>query len=101
MKLRDATADDLAAIEALLHACELPAAGVAEHIGNFVVVDDPEGGLVACAGLECYGDSALLRSVAVAEVVRGGGVAASMVARLLEDCRARGISNMALLTVSA
>ncbi|MGY2488190.1 arsenic resistance N-acetyltransferase ArsN2 [Cupriavidus sp. CP313] len=101
MRLRHATTDDLAAIEALLLACALPVVAVAEHVENFLLAEGPKGELLGCAGLEYYGDSALLRSVAVAPDARSTGVAAGLVGPLLEECRLRGIRCMALLTISA
>ena len=55
MHLRSAVATDLAAIEALLKANELPTAGVAEHLSHFVVGVGPSG-TIACGGVEYYAD---------------------------------------------
>ena len=64
LELRTARSADLTEVLALLGRAQLPTAGVAEALSHFVVAES-EGKLVGVAGLEVYGASALLRSVAV------------------------------------
>jgi amino-acid N-acetyltransferase len=96
--LRPATDDDLAAVEGLLIAADLPVEGVAAALSQFVVVEDGAG-IVGAAGLELHGEHALLRSVVVAPEARGRGLARAMVGRLLEPAAARG--GVYLLTTTA
>ena len=56
---------DLPAVEALLAAERMPTDGVAENITHFQAMDN-ENGIIAVAGLEPHGASALLRSAVVA-----------------------------------
>jgi len=52
---------ELAQVKALLARHRLPVAGLAEHAGDFLVAAEGDR-VVGCAGLEVYGDAALLRS---------------------------------------
>ncbi|HEY9428112.1 MAG TPA: arsenic resistance N-acetyltransferase ArsN2 [Gemmatimonadaceae bacterium] len=98
--LRPAREDDLAAIERLLTASDLPLAGVAEILPT-VVVAESDGAVVGMAGLEVRGDSALLRSVAVTPEWRSRGLGRALVTRVIADAEARGIRALYLLTTTA
>ena len=98
--IRRAASSDLDQITHLLATAELPLDGVREGLGEFQVAV-AEGDLVGVAGLECYGRNGLVRSVAVADGWRGGGVAAALLQRLVEAGDALGIEALYLLTMSA
>jgi amino-acid N-acetyltransferase len=100
MHLRSATASDLATIEALLAASDLPTIGVAEHLTNFVV-GVKSSVTIACGGAEYYADFALMRSIAVAKDARGVGLGKTIVAHLLATCRMRAVRSVVLLTTTA
>jgi amino-acid N-acetyltransferase len=100
VSLRTAEADDLRVVEGLLEGAALPVAGVAEWLPQFVVAES-EGRIVGVAGLELYGTSALLRSVAVEPHWRGSGVGRQLVDRLLSEAHARGVHDVYLLTTTA
>lgn len=100
MQLRAAAVSDLISIEALLRASDLPVAGVADHLSNFIVAADT-GGVVACGGIEYHGSFALLRSIAVAVQARGAGLGNAIVSRLLEACRSHAVEAVALRTTTA
>src|SRR5829696_5769279 len=98
--LRGSTPADWESISGLLAASSLPLAGAAESLADFVVAS--RGGvIVGCAGVERYGTSGLLRSVAVAESERGRGTGAKLVERCIEGAFASGISTLVLLTTTA
>ena len=97
---RAASLADLPTIVELLSASGLPLSGVEGHIENFLLIFQ-DGSLAACAGLERYGATALLRSVAVAEQHRGEGLAQSLVAQLIDIARADGTESLLLLTITA
>lgn len=105
--LRAATAADLPAVERLLAAAGLPAAGVGAVFAaapvDFVVADDPHasGELAAVAGLEVCGDHALLRSVAVQPAWREHGLGQALVRRVVCEAEARGLRALYLLTTTA
>jgi amino-acid N-acetyltransferase len=97
--IRHAQLADLPGVLALLDEVGLPTAGVAERFGTFFVVD--EGGrIVASAGLELYGQSALLRSLAVVADARGGGHGAAVLRRALHEASERASAVFALTTTA-
>ena len=98
--LRPATKLDLPGVLALLHDTSLPADGAEAWIDQFVIAER-DGEVVGSAGLEMYGDDALLRSVATAAAVRGTGLGAQLVHAALDRARAMRIHTVYLLTTSA
>ena len=100
--IRRATAGDLPRIEDLLVASELPLAGVAESIGDFLVAEQHDGAIVGVVGLEaCCTEYALLRSTAVSPAWRGRGLGRRLVERAIADAEARGFHALWLLTTTA
>ena len=88
--LRPAQPADWPAIAALLESHGLPLAGAREHLATFLVaVHDAR--VVGVAGAEVHGDSALLRSVAVDDALRGRGIGRHLVERLLQEAARRDI----------
>ena len=60
-----------------------------------------DGSIVGTAGLEVYGNAALLRSVAVDPAWRGTGLGRLVTERALDDARSAGASEVYLLTTTA
>ena len=77
--IRTAQPSDLDAVEGLLAAAGLPVAGVEDQLEDGFVVLERDGAMVGVAGLEVYGAYGLLRSVAVAESLRGTGLGDAVV----------------------
>lgn len=100
MKIELANPADLASILALVQACQLPSAGLEQHLGTALAARD-HGELVGSAELEIYGEYALLRSVAVASRVRGYGLGQRLVQAALDLARQRGVRSVYLLTETA
>lgn len=98
--MRAARADDLAAIEQLLAAADLPVEGVAGALADAVVAER-DGRVVAAAALERLGDAALLRSVVVDPALRGAEVGSALVADRLQHAAATGAGDVYLLTTTA
>lgn len=98
--VRSALGEDLPGIQALLQRSGLPIAGVEEWLPHFLVAEH-EGQMVAVAGLELHGPSALLRSVAVAPEWRGSGLARQLIDRHLSEAQERDIKDIYLLTTTA
>lgn len=98
--LRRASAEDAAAVESLLAEQALPRAGVADWLEHFWVAEG-DGAVVGVAGVELYGTSALLRSVAVAPAWRGRGLGGVLTERALEEAKAAGARDVYLLTTTA
>jgi amino-acid N-acetyltransferase len=100
VSLRRADLGDHEAVSSLLRESELPTEGVGEWLHQFWVADH-HGQLVGVAGLERYGDSGLLRSVAVAQGWRGSGLGRALVDRVLQEGHAAGVRDVYLLTTTA
>ena len=98
--IRPAGPTDRSAVEKLLTDLKLPVAGVSEWINQFWVADSGST-LVGVAGIELYGDGALLRSVAVAPDWRSSGLGRTLIDRALEGARASGARDIFLLTTTA
>jgi amino-acid N-acetyltransferase len=97
--IRPAESDDFPAVAALLAEAGLPLAGVQAHIRDFVVAEAVS--VIGCAGLERYGEAALLRSVAVAESARGAGIGQRLTRACIDAARASGVATLVLLTETA
>ncbi len=93
--------DGLPEILELLSEVQLPHDGVAENIANFFVARDASSRLVATIGLERYGNTALLRSAAVAPQYQGCGVGSQLTRHLLERATSDGVERIVLLTSTA
>ncbi|USS44327.1 arsenic resistance N-acetyltransferase ArsN2 (plasmid) [Burkholderia glumae] len=100
MEIRPASVDDLASIETLLHQSGLPIVSVSDHLQNFVVAVEGYA-ICGCGGIEHYGDSALLRSIAVAEHARNSGLGLRIVSQLTSTCRSLQVRSLVLLTTTA
>jgi amino-acid N-acetyltransferase len=100
MQIKRATNADLDAINDLVERAGLLNEDVAPHVHNFLVgIKDDE--VVGAVGLELFGTSGLLRSLAVAPPFRGKGLAARLCRELCDDARERGIRHLYLLTIDA
>ena len=78
----------------------LPHDGLAEHI-DAAVVARAGPAVVGSAALELYGEAALLRSVAVAEALRGQGLGRKLTRAALQLAREQGVQRLYLLTTTA
>lgn len=100
MQIRNAKNGDLAAVEDLLSASDLPLDGVHENFSNFIVAED-DGEIAGAIGLEEFGSFALLRSAVVSPGYRGRGVGCQLVEQLLANAEETGIEEIYLLTTTA
>lgn len=98
--LSAARAADWPQVKGLLERSKLPLDGLDSKLEHFVVARDGHA-IVGVAGLEHYGSSALLRSVAVDDAWRGTGVGRLLVDRVLDKARALGVDDVYLLTTTA
>ena len=87
-------------IKALLIAEHLPVTDLPATLENFVVaLQNNE--VAGVAGLEVYGDSGLLRSVAVKPGYRGQGLAAKLILQVEALALSKRLSSVYLLTETA
>jgi len=101
VQIRPAMKGEVARISRFLEDNGLPLSGVDKCVENFVVAEDKNGSWVGTAGLEVYGKSGLLRSVAVDARFRGMGQGRALVAAVLRSAQAKNIKTVYLLTDNA
>jgi len=95
-----AKSGDLPEIFTLLEECDLPKEGLAPHLTTTLVARYGKE-IVACAALEIYQDSALLRSVAVKSAYRKQGIASRLTRAALDLAREYHVTKVYLLTETA
>lgn len=100
MDIRSAAAADLAGIRRLLAAAHLDASDLETSATRLWVVGEPDAP-AAVVGLETHGDVGLLRSLAVAEGLRGGGLGRALTDTVERHARDAGIRTLYLLTTTA
>jgi N-acetylglutamate synthase-like GNAT family acetyltransferase len=96
-----AAEEDLAGILSLLTDAGLPADGVRDSLGSFIVMRDGDGSVVGMAGIEVYGHQALLRSLCVRPDYQSKGLGARLTAALLRMAVARRCTEAYLLSTTA
>src|SRR6266516_3733772 len=98
--IRRATTDDWPSLADLLAKADLPLAGAEAHLPDFFLAfrDDV---LIGSAGLELYGDTALLRSITVASIERGQSLGQALVQQVLAYAASLGVRQVVLLTTTA
>jgi N-acetylglutamate synthase-like GNAT family acetyltransferase len=101
MQPRVATAGDLEKVKSFLRENELPDLGVDGWVENFLIIEAENGSWVGVAGLELYGESGLLRSVAVDKGSRREGHGRTLVSAVLASAKSRGLRRLYLLTDDA
>jgi amino-acid N-acetyltransferase len=95
--VREAAAQDLIVIRALLERSGLPTSDLASARPEFAVVRE-NGQVIAAGALQRFGSSALLRSVVVAPDRRGRGLGQAVVRELERMARATQVGRLVLLT---
>ncbi|MFN4257048.1 MAG: arsenic resistance N-acetyltransferase ArsN2 [Saprospiraceae bacterium] len=95
-----AQSTDFQKVAAFLAAAKLPTSDLPAGLPHFFVA--LEGGeLAATAGVEIFGEIALLRSVAVAPAQRGSGLGAAILRTTIAHAQAKGATSIWLITDSA
>ena len=92
--------EDLPAILALLQKSGLPQDGLSDHVTTTLVAREDHA-IVGSAALELYGTVALLRSVAVADQLRGQGLGQQLTKEALKLAEQHGVTLVYLLTETA
>jgi N-acetylglutamate synthase-like GNAT family acetyltransferase len=98
--LRAYRAEDKENIRTLLIETKLPTETIDNDATSFFIAED-KGELVGIAGLEFYGDDALLRSVAIRPGLQRQGIGSAIVDRMLQEVRKKEIRRVILLTETA
>ncbi|KAI3592289.1 GNAT family N-acetyltransferase [Cupriavidus sp. CER94] len=97
LRIRMAQPSDALAIGTVLERCGLPIDDLPRLVGEFHVAV-LEAQLVGCACAELFGDTAIIRSVAVLHEWRDQGVASHLVHAVMMRARANGSRRAVLLT---
>ncbi|RDZ28943.1 arsenic resistance N-acetyltransferase ArsN2 [Lysobacter silvisoli] len=100
MRLRAPRDGELVQVRALLAAAALPTADLDDAAVRFTVADCDDA-LVGVIGLQAFGASGLLRSLAVRADARGHGLGNALVGSLEAQARVSGLRELVLLTETA
>jgi len=100
VSLRPARSGDIPEIERLLAAEWLPPMAIQEFLESFWVLEN-EGRVAGAAGIEIYGEAAVLRSVVVAPELRGTGEGDRLVRTGLDYARDHSARRVYLFTMHA
>ena len=100
VELRKARRDEIEVVRDLIVSEQMPAMELERWIDDFWLLED-SGVLAGCAGIENYGEGAVLRSVAVAPALRGTGWGVRLVNHSLDYARERGALRCYLFTMTA
>ncbi len=100
MALRKSRLEDREQIRTLLDATKLPAETVDTDATTFYIAEQDDR-VVGIAGLEHYGNDALLRSVAVPAELQRKGIGSVIVDLMLEEAAKLRVENVVLLTETA
>jgi amino-acid N-acetyltransferase len=87
-------------LRALLESAKLPFDDVPSDRQDFIVAIS-EGQVVGCVALETFGAAALLRSLAVADHLRGDGLGRILYDRIVACAKEKGLTRLFLLTTTA
>ena len=99
--IRSGQAEDLSAVLALLRGAKLPTDGMASAPDLQFWVLEAGQSLVGVIGMERFGASALLRSLAIAPAYQRQGLGHKLVASLERNACSKGIEQLVLLTETA
>ena len=98
--IRETIKDDLKAIKSLLDSVSLPSVDIENHLSNFFVLEN-EGATIGTIGMELYGDTALLRSLAVKKDFPNKGYGQKLYHALISKAKKMDVINIYLLTETA
>ncbi|MBI2723875.1 MAG: GNAT family N-acetyltransferase [Chloroflexi bacterium] len=98
--LRASVPSDVPRIIEMLVQEHLPPVFVEEFLSRFVTVERA-GSVIGCGGIEVYGESAVIRSVAIDASARGLGLGGVLARRLISDARDGGARDIYLFTQDA
>lgn len=98
--LSPATTNDRAEVIGLLNALNLPTVDLPASLENFLVARDPDS-LIGTVGLELYGTTALLRSLAVAQDQQGKGLGNLLYQAVIDLAKEKGVTEVYLITNTA
>ena len=101
MEIKDAKQSDFGSVRELLNSCDLYNEDLTGEAGHRFVLAWQEDALVGSVGLEIFGETALLRSLAVQPGYRRRGVASELVKRIETEAANSNVRTLYLLTLTA
>jgi amino-acid N-acetyltransferase len=100
IQIRAAVKYDMDAIKSLLDSASLPSVDIEKHLLNFLVLEE-RAKIAGIIGIELYGDTALLRSLAVTKEYRGKGFGKELCSALISNAKKMNVKSIYLLTETA
>ena len=91
----------LAGVVALLAEAQLPTEDLTERHCEHFFFTGPDARPDGLVGVELFGEVALLRSLVVADCLRGTGAGSALLARAERHAREQGVKHLYLLTTTA
>jgi amino-acid N-acetyltransferase len=101
MNIEPAGSVHLSAIQTLLVQAQLPADDLTAHALQHFLVLRMEDAVSGTVGLECFGKIALLRSLVIADALRGRGCGEALTAAAEELAQRLDVTTIYLLTTTA
>ena len=98
--IREAIKDDLKAVKSLLDRASLPSIDIEKHLLIFFVLENVRT-IVGTIGMELYGNTALLRSLAIQKDYRNKGCGKELYYALISKATKLNVINIYLLTETA
>ncbi len=100
LSIEPANTGDIPGITEVLRRSKLPVEGVGEHLSGFLVTRSAEE-IAGCVAVEKYGETGILRSLAVAPGFRDKNLGTRLAHALINHARNDGVRTMVLLTETA
>jgi amino-acid N-acetyltransferase len=97
---RAAVSADVPRLAELIAAASLPPLFIEEYLGGFIAAERA-GTVIACGGVEFYGESAVIRSVVVDPEAQGLGLGRRIAEQLMDKIREHGGADIYLVTADA
>ena len=98
--IREAIKDDLKVIKSLLDNASLPSVDIEKHLLTFFVLENLNN-VIGTIGMELYGDTALLRSLAIQKDYRNKGHGEELYSALISKAKKMNVNSIYLLTETA
>lgn len=95
-----ATPQDESEIQHVLTICQLPSEGIRPHLHNFILAKS-NNTLIGVVGIEIYGCTGLIRSLAVLPAERGKGIGKELYIRIIAHAHSQKVNEFYLLTCTA
>jgi UDP-N-acetylmuramate: L-alanyl-gamma-D-glutamyl-meso-diaminopimelate ligase len=93
--------EDVAGVKSIFAHTGLSFPDLDQHVGDLLVLRDPQGNVVACVTLELYDDAGVLRALATLPERRGEGIGWMLADAALNRARTRGCRRVYIVTENA